>query len=574
MKRTVIIALLAALLPLGAQNENELNAFYRESVWEHLRQDVAEREAAMQKSAEQWLVSLPNSEKLYDEGLLNISCSMVTNEADGSTLDLVYIISYNSRNAEGYTDDYPTGTYDVDSSNSCRAICALTKRFVEGPLLDYFRSGKRVTVGIYSSTDGSAISSTMPYDGRYGEFRYAPVVFNDEALRISVDRQNGITNNAQLAYIRAQSVRHYLENNIRVLQRTVNEYRYITRSYADTGAFYRRSSIVLTVHDAFSEMVEDMIAEKIQDEHVDLNIPKRDYSYDNAYVLIVANELYSNAFLPTVPFAKHDGETMRRYFITALGVPERQVKVLNNATREEIEQEGIKWLTDLAQAVALNKNGVVEPQADIFVYYAGHGYTDFNNVTYLIPNRVNVERIKSLKLVEQKMGFVKAPDEDQTYDIVLKPKESAKFTLECISVDALCSMFKPFPVRNLTLIVDASMNGTQRNGSPMLRADVVRDGKGLKRKPNMRADAVVLMAAAPDKTAYSFDNQRHGFLTYFLLKEIKGAAGNVDGLTYQGLYENVERKLGKESALQGRWQVVYGLAGGKYKDSWGKLKFK
>ena len=97
--------------------------------------------------------------------------------------------------------------------------------------------------------------------------------------------------------------------------------------------------------------------------------------------------------------------------------------------------------------------------------------------------------------------------------------------------------------------------------------------KAKKRKNNMRADAVVLMAAAPDKTAFSFDDQHHGFLTYFLMKEIKGLAGDLDGYTYQNLYESVERKLGKESALQGRWQEIYGLAGGKYKDSWRTMKF-
>ena len=577
MKRAfVFLMALVALLPLTAQNEKELNAQYREAIVEYLQQDVANREATMQKRAAQWLVSLPNNEKLYDKSFLNVTCSIVTNESDGNnpTLDLMYLISYNCRNAEGYSDDYPTGTYDIDSSNSCRAICSLTKTFVEGVLEDYFRSGKQVTVSIYSSADGSSIDGTMPYDGRYGEYRFVPSTFNDENLRLSIDKQTGIENNAQLAYLRAQAVRYYLEHNVRNLQRTVNEYRYITRSYADTGSHYRRSSIVLTVHDAFRETIDMMTADKIQDDYVDFNIPQSLSSYENAYVLIIANEDYSNAFLPTVPFAKNDGETLRRYFVTALGVPERQVKVINNASREQIEKEGIHWLTDLAQAVATTRNGAVEPQANLYVYFAGHGYTDFNNVTYIIPNKLNVENIKSLKQFEQKSGFVKAPDEDQTYDIILSPKESAKFTMECISIDALCSMFKAYPVKNLTLIIDASMNGHQRNGAPMLRADIQSDGKGVKRKANMRADAMVLMAAAPDKTAFSFEAQHHGFLTYFLLKEIKSMAGNLDGLTYQDLYEAVERKLGKESALQGRWQEIYGLAGGKYKDAWRTVRVK
>ena len=567
--------MLALVLPLAAQNEKELNAQYRESILEYLQQDVAGLEKTMQKRAQQWLLALPNTQKLYDESSLNVSCSVVESEDnDQNTLDLVYLISYNSRNAEGYTDDYSTGTYDVDSSNSCRAICVLTKTFVESVLQDFFRAGRHVTVGIYSSADGSSIESFLPYDGRYGEFRYVPSMFNDEQIRLTIDSQTGIVNNAQLAYLRAQSVRHYLERNVKNLQRTVNEYRYYTRSYSDTGSFYRRSSIVLTVHDAFRETIDRMTADKMQDDYVDFNIPHSTSTYDNAYVLIVANEEYKNAFLPSVPFASNDGEAVRRYFIKALGVPERQVRVINNASREQIVNDGVRWLTDLAQAVATTSNGVVEPQANVYIYYAGHGYTDYNNVTYIIPNKVNVNEIKSLKAMEHNTFLVKAPDEDKYYDIVLNPKESAKFTMECISVDALCDMFKKYPIKNLTLIIDASMNGRQRSGMPMLRADIQTDNKSVKRKSNMRADAVVLMAAAPNKTAFSFDDQQHGFLTYFLLKEIKSAAANLEGLTYQDLYEAMERKLGKESALQGRWQEVYGMAGGKYKDAWRQMKVK
>ena len=90
----------------------------------------------------------------------------------------------------------------------------------------------------------------------------------------------------------------------------------------------------------------------------------------------------------------------------------------------------------------------------------------------------------------------------------------------------------------------------------------------------MRSDAVVLLAAEYDKTAFSFDDQQHGFLTYFLLKEIKSQQDNIFSLTYQDIYESIERKLNKESALQNRWQEISGLAGGKYKDSWQHMRIK
>ena len=577
MKKVIVyLSLMWAVLPLVAQqSETVLNEQYRAAIREYLEQDIANRQKTMQHRAEQMLVSLPNDQKLYDESYVKISTAITESEGDDGvrTLDYMYVISYNCRHAEGYTDDYPQGRFDWDSSNSCRAICSLTKTFIDGVLDDYFRAGKHVTVKIFSTADGSGINTPLPYDGRYGEFRYEPVTFNGEQLRLSVDSQTGIANNAQLAYLRAQSVRDYLQKNVRNLQRTDNTFQYVTRSYADTGAYYRRSSIAITVHDAFRETIDLMTADKIQDDYVDFNIPQSLTTYENAYVLVIANDDYAHTFLPTVPFAANDGEIVRRYFVRALGVPERQVKVLANASKTQIVSEGVRWLTDLSQAVATTAaDGTVVPQADIFIYYAGHGYTDFNNVSYLVPNNIDVEGIKALQPKKAKRcGKKKKKAVAVDYDIRLKPKESARLTQQLLSVEQLCAMFKGYPVKDLTVIVDASMDGCQRDGSLMLRPDRKVDAKAKKakrRKANMRSDGVVLLAAAADKTAYSFDAQHHGFLTYFLLKEIKGIAGNIESYTYQDIYESVDRKLGKESALQGRWQEISGMAGGKYKEAW------
>ena len=586
MKKVIFyLSLMLALVPaMAQQSETLLNEQYRAAIREYLEQDIANRQKTMQRRAEQMLVALPNDQKLYDESHVHINTAITESEGEDGvrTLDYMYVISYNCRHIEGYTDDYPQGIYDWDSSNSCRAICNLTKTFIDGILEDYFRAGKEVTVKIFSTADGSGINNPLPYDGRYGEFRYEPVTFNGEQLRISVDSQSGIANNAQLAYLRAQSVRDFLQKNVRNLQRTNNSFQYVTRSYADTGAYYRRSSIAITVHDAFRETIDLMTADKIQDDYVDFNIPQALSTYENAYVLIVANDDYAHTFLPTVPFAANDGEIVRRYFVRALGVPERQVKVLSNASKTQIVNEGVRWLTDLSPAVATTAaDGTIEPQANIFVYYAGHGYCDFNNVSYIVPNNLNVEDIKALQPKKAK-GCCKKKKKAAAlaavnYDIRLKPKESARLTQQLISIDQLCGMFKGFPVKNLTLIVDAGMDGRQRNGAPMLRPDRKDDAKGKKvkrRKSNMRADAVVFLAADADKTAFSFDAQHHGFLTYFLLKEIKGIAANIESYTYQDIYESIDRKLGKESALQGRWQEVSGMAGGKYKDSWHQQRIK
>ena len=588
MTKRILLALLVAALaiPAAAQTgEKALNRRYQNEIRDSLADVVLQRQRAMQRYAEQWLTALPNPQKLYDESYISVQADLVdTTFSDGTMrLDLVYRLSYNCKHLEGYTDDYPLGTYDVDSSNSCRAICALTKHFAEDVLGEHFTAGREVEITISSSADGTEFATAVPYDGRYGEFRYCPVVFNGERLRISVDRATGIKNNCQLAYLRAQAVRANLEESIAALGRTTNNYRYITQSYKDSinTHYYRRSAVEIRLCDVYSQTVARMRAERMQDNYVDYNIPLTTQRNPDTYVLIIANEHYDAALIPDVPYAENDGAILRQYFVRALGVPERQVKVLSDATLATIQQEGIHWLAELAQAVA-GKGETPQPRANLIVYYAGHGLTDLGGVTYLLPNGINADNIKSLSGKKSRCGkrskesdvSSKEGIDSSRFDIVLSKKEVGRLADQCLSVDALCNAFKAYPVKNLTVVLDASFDGHGRDGKPILRADRKIDPKKKKRKANLRADAVVLYAADDTKTAYAFDAYQHGFLTYFLLKEVKSQGDNIFRLTYQDIYESVESKLNKESALQNRWQEISGLAGGKYKESWMKLKIK
>lgn len=574
MKRILtVVFLVGTVLPLSAQvGEKSLNRRYQNEIRDSLAQVVAERGREMQRTAENLLTALPNNEKLYDESYMTVEAELIdTVYTDGTLhLDLLYRISYNCRHLEGWTDDYPLGAFDVDSSNSCRAICRLTKRFVETTLRDVATAGREVDITISSSADGTEFTTQMPYDGRYGDFRYCPTTFNGERIRISVDRATGISNNCQLAYLRTQSVKAFLEENIEVLKKTRNRYQFVTQSYKDSinTHYYRRSSIEIRFYDVFASTVQQMQQTRIQDDHVEYNIPVTSVKNEDMYVLIIANENYGSSttsvLIPDVPYALNDGELMREYLVKALGVPERQVKVLKNATLQDIEQEGIHWLAELSQAVAGKKGDEIIPTANILIYFAGHGFVDLDGVAYLMPTGINTANIESLQA--GKKG-------NQGFDIVLSKKESKRLAEQCLSIEGLCSRFnaKVLPVKNLTLVVDASFNGTGRDGKPLVRSDRKDEGKK-RRKPTLRSDVVAMLAADYSKTAFAFDQHQHGFLTYFLLKEVKLQGDNIFRLTYQDLFEEVARKLGKESALQNRWQEAIGIAGGKYKEGWQKMK--
>ena len=567
--------MMLTLMPVEAQNvEKTLNRRYLNEIRDSLTQVVLGRQKEMQRYAERTLASLPNDQKLYDENYIKVEADLVdTFWADGSLhLDLIYRLSYNCKHIEGYTDDYPLGAYDVDSSNSARAICDLTRYFVSNTLSDIFRPRSEVEIIITSSADGTEFTTAVSYDGRYGDFRYCPVTFNGERIRVSVDRSTSITNNCQLAYIRAQGMRAKLEETIPALKKTINNFCYVAHSYKDSvnTHYYRRSSVEMRVNDVFAETVERMQRQRMEDAFVDLNIPVTGEKNPDTYVLIIANENYNTELIPDVPYALNDGDILSRYCIRTLGVPERQVKVLNNATKATIMQEGVHWLTDLAKAVAIHKDDTEVPRANVIIYFAGHGFTDLENQTYLVPNGINTKDISSLEVSKKNPSL--------NYDIVLKKKEVKRMAEQCLGVDELCNMFnaKTVPVKNLTVVIDASFNGNGRDGKPVFRADLPQNNtKGRKkRKNNMRADAVVLLASEFDRTAYAFDEYQHGFLTYFLLKEMKSLKTDLFNANYQSLYESISPKVSKESALQNRWQEISGLVGGRYKDGWQQLKIK
>lgn len=557
----VLMAMLAvvALAPLGtdaqepvsaAQTEHQYNDDIHSFILKRLRQTTMQREKKMNKQIQQMLVNLPNAEKLYDETFVRITTQVVedTTEEGSPEINFVYNISYNCHHFEGTEDDYPSGAYLWSTSNSCRAICNLTKSMIESELSDIFTAGRTTTITITSTTDAAEIQH-IDYKGEFGDLRYMPAVFNDENVRISVDQKDGITTNAQLAYLRARSVQSFLDEQVGVLQRSQNEYRFVTRCFDMTGPHYRRSSLQIVVHGAFDAAARSLEAALLNDEYVDFNIPHIEENINSkTYALIIADEEYT-APLPNCDFATNDGDVLHQYFVHTLGIPTRHVKVLHNAGRQEIYNEGIHWLKDIIKA----QNGDVH----IIIYYAGHGVSNQKWAPYLMPSGVDVSKIRAFR---SKTGTL--PE-----DIVLKGGDAEKILSQCISFDTLTGWFNRVEALSYTFIIDASFNGIQRSGKPFFT--IKKESKRY-RTPRVRSDIVVFMAADGDKTAYSFIDQHHGFFTYYILKELKYTRGEI---TFQDLFNNVTKNQAYESSLQGKLQEPSMIIGGKLGDNWGTRTF-
>lgn len=492
-------------------SEAIVNSEYREVILKQLQKSVEKREAVLRQRGEEYLLGLPNDRKLYDESKVNIKANLVSGITAEGRAELNYkiTIDYTCRHFESVTDNYPTGAYLCEESNASMAVCELTRIMIDELCRDAFKDGKKVEIKLKASTDMTQVTR-IDYKGEYGDFRYIAARYNDEPVRISVSPETGITTNAQLAFLRAQGLRKNIEANVQQLRGTENEYSYSLQSYSEEGSQYRNVGIEVLVHSAFDEEIVAMNERMINDEFVDYNIPKvEENSNAKTFALIIANERYAKP-LPEVSYAYNDGEVLQQYCIRTLGIPQRQVKIIEDATLESIRREGVEWLKDIARAQ--------KGDCNFLIYYVGHGLTDYDRNPYLVPTDVNVKGIKAFK---SKDGI--------NTESRMSGGDTRKLLRQCLRVDTLCAWFQRVPVRSITLILDASFDDFQRDGKQLVNMKhTEKRAKGMR----VRNDVVVMSAAAFDKTAYAFDEQRHGFFTYFLLKTLKERKGDMTTTTF------------------------------------------
>ena len=233
---------------------------------------------------------------------------------------------------------------------------------------------------------------------------------------------------------------------------------------------------------------------------VDVDIPSgRISNAASTFAVIIANENYQRE--SKVEFARNDGETFRKYCTTTLGLPEKNVHYVADATLNNMRAE-IDWVCRVAKTYG--------GSADIIFYYAGHGIPDESTrASYLLPvdgYGYNVSTGYKLSDLYDRLGSV--------------------------------------PAGSVTVFLDACFSGTARDGMMMASA------RGVAIKA--RADAptgkmVVFSAAQGDETAYPYREKGHGLFTYYLLKKLQQTKGNV---TYGELGDYITEQVGRTAIVE------------------------
>ena len=217
----------------------------------------ATREEVQLKEIKEQVVEEKKQDKLItDNTQINVKTEVVPGvDADGKKI-LNYKVGYQYEviNKEfSAKEDFPSGGYNIEKSNAAMSLMKIIKNAFEGDFAKYLNEGKQVKVIITGSADASPIRGKIAYDGRYGEFTDEPYYKDGNLDNITVTKSSGVTQNEQLALLRAAGVQNYIDRNVTTLSNTKNQYEYHVEVAKERGGEYRKINVEFIILDAFKQ---------------------------------------------------------------------------------------------------------------------------------------------------------------------------------------------------------------------------------------------------------------------------------------------------------------------------------
>ena len=148
-------------------------------------------------------------------------------------------------------EDFPPGKYLVDESGAASSMLKIVKEAFEGDFAQYLKKGKKLRVTISGTADATPIIRTIPYNGVYGDFVDEPIYENGDLTTITVTKADGVKENRQLAFLRAEGVKSFLNDNIDRLSEMDTDYVFNIDVAQGKGAEFRRITANFTFVDVF-----------------------------------------------------------------------------------------------------------------------------------------------------------------------------------------------------------------------------------------------------------------------------------------------------------------------------------
>jgi hypothetical protein len=237
---------------------------------------------------------------------------------------------------------------------------------------------------------------------------------------------------------------------------------------------------------------------------VDVSIPETGKNFSNRFALIIGNEDYTihqpdmNSEI-NVDFAREDASAFKEYAAKTLGIPERNITILLDATTGEMRQ-GLSKMN----LIAKNSGG----NAEFFVFYAGHGL----------------------------------PDEETKEPFLMPVDVNGKFVKLGIPLKEFYNYFSEYPVKRTTVFLDACFSGGARNQGLV----AARGVRVVPKNEMVKGNMVVFTASAGDESALPYVKKNHGLFTYYLLQKLKDTQAD---LSYKELSQFLEEHVSLESVI-------------------------
>ena len=244
---------------------------------------------------------------------------------------------------------------------------------------------------------------------------------------------------------------------------------------------------------------------------VDNNVPKCSNTYPSRFALIIGNEDYSSFQSESnseinVDFARNDASAFREYAINTLGIPELNIIFLLDGTTGQMNQA-------ISKLCLIIKNA--KSEAEVFVYYAGHGLPDeITKEPYIIPVDV-----------------------------------SGRNVALAIKLEDIYSKLTEYPSKRVIVFLDACFSGGARNQGLI----AVRGVKVKPKESTLSGNLITFTASSGEQSLFSLKNQEHGMFTYYLLKKLQETKGNItyrelsiylkDNVTFQSILINNNEQI-------------------------------
>ena len=221
-----------------------------------IMQQATREEAQFAEIKEQVIEEKKQDKLITDNTQINVKTEVIPGvDANGKKI-LNYKVGYQYEviNKEfSAKEDFPSGGYNIERSNAAMSLMKIIKNAFEGDFAKYLSEGKQVKVIITGSADAAPIRGRLVYDGRYGEFVDEPYYKDGNLDNITVTKAGGITQNEQLALMRAAGVKTYIEKNVTTLGNTKNEYEYHVEVAKERGGEFRKINVEFVIMDAFQQ---------------------------------------------------------------------------------------------------------------------------------------------------------------------------------------------------------------------------------------------------------------------------------------------------------------------------------